>query len=1156
MEKTILKNHFNGINFNLTMRLTVLLLLLSLFRIEASTYSQNTKITLKLNDVTIEKVFNEIEKQTDFNIFFNNSIIDLNRKISVNVNKTGIEKILDIIFFNTNIQYKVVKKQVILTEKPPVQKIIKQIPVSTKVIQNQIEITGNVTDEDRNPLPGVNIIIIGTTIGTETDLDGNYTINATKGDVLSFSYVGMETYKVTVGLINKINVILKADASSVLEEVVVVGYGTKKKINLSGAVGTVEAKTIENRPVSSVGVALQGTIGNLNITPGSGRATDAPSINVRGFGTLSGGGSPLILIDNVAISEREASGLNPNDIESVSVLKDAASAAIYGARAAFGVVLITTKSAKKGVSKPVININTFAMTKVIANVPKPITDPYINVYYKNIMAQPWYSLYDQAAHDEAKDRSLNPGNYPDAILKPGEEYWTYYGTTNWFDEVYSKSSYSQNVNGSVSGASEKVRYYFSGQYYKQEGALKYGNDVLDRLNLRSKIDIDLTSWLELNTNMSYVRSEYDEPVSGGWGFFHNTNRTNTLNIPKNPDGSWTSSGANLMGKLQDGGRSKSEDNVFQYTAGLKAKFLNNDLIVNLNYSARVGSNYTKAFQVPVEYKTGPEHYGYTNGGSSWVRESNGRSHYNVINAFVNYNKTLGDHQISGMVGASREYNQWGSNWLRKTGLLNTNLPSIGLAVDDPTVGTGSAEWAINSLFYRVGYIYKSRYIIELVNRHDSSSKFAEDRREAMSPSGSIAWIASKESFLGFMNPVVSHLKFRASYGILGNQNVGEYSYIPSMRTYTVSQILDGKQPLGINPPSLIDAGITWEEVRTANFGVDINFFKNRLTSSFDYYNRETIGMLTKGQSLPGVLGAAVPVQNAADLETKGFELAIGWNDSFELGNSPFNYAARIILSDNNTYITKFENDTGYLGDHYVGKELGEIWGLTNAPSFFQTQEEIDLHADQSAVTGYLGTRPIEPGDLKFEDLNGDGFVNWGDWTLDDHGDYSIIGNNRDHYSFSVDLSANWKGFDIRTFMQGVGKKDYYPGSGSHYFWGVYAQPWSNVYEAHLDNWTPENRNAYFPRLKSYTAEVGRDLGIAQTKYLQNAAYMRMKNLTIGYTIPQTTTKKAGIDRLRFYFSGENLFEVTELAKRLDPEALDGRVYPFQRSYAIGVNVSF
>ena len=1024
------------------------------------------------------------------------------------------------------------------------------------LVQDKISISGTIVDDTGMALPGVSVIVEGTNNGAQTDFDGIFSLNVNKGDVLVISYVGMISQRVTVGDSSTINISMESDTSE-LEEVVIIGYGVKKKINLSGSVATVESKAIENRPVSSVGVALQGTIGNLNISPGSGRSTDAPSINVRGFGTLSGGGSPLILVDNVAINESEMSRLNPNDIESVSVLKDAAASAVYGARAAFGVVLITTKSAKAGSKKPVININTFSTSRVIANVPEPITDPYINVSYKNIMAKPWYSLYDQEAHDLAWDRSQNPQDYPDAVLKPGDENWTYYGTTNWFDEVYNKVSYDRNVNASVSGAGENVRYYLSGQYYHQEGALKFGNDVLDRLNLRAKIDVDLTSWLELKTNISYSHTEYDEPVSGSWLFFHNTNRTPTLNTAINPDGSWTYSGANLMGRLQSGGRSVSEGDEIQFTTGLAAKFLNNDLVVNLDYSSRVGYNYDKSYKIPVEYKSGPDNYGYIDAGDSWVQEYNSRSKYSVVNAYANYNKTLAeDHQISAMVGASREYNQWGNNWLRKTGLLNTSLPSIGLATGDPTVGTGTADWAINGIFYRAGYIYKSRYILELVNRHDYSSRFAEGRREASSPSGSLAWIASAESFLEFMEPIVSHLKFRVSYGTLGNQNVGEYSYIPGMNTYTVSQILDGSQPLGINPPSLIDGNITWEEVTTTNFGVDLNFFNNRLTTSFDYYNRETIGMLTRGQTLPGVLGASVPVQNAADLETKGFELAAGWHDNVELGGSPFNYSARVVLSDNNTYITKFENDTGYLGDHYIGKELGEIWGLTNAPSFFQTQEEIDMHADQTPVTGYPGTRPIEPGDLKFEDLNNDGVVDWGDWTLDDHGDYTVIGNNRDHMSFSIDLSANWKGFDFRAFMQGVGKKDYYPGSGSHYFWGVYAQPWSNIYEGHLDNWTPENRDAYYPRLKSYTAEIGRDLGIPQTKYLQNAAYMRMKNLTFGYTIPEDVTGKIGIDRVRMYFSGENLFEITSLNKNLDPEALDGRTYPFQRSYSFGLNVSF
>ncbi|GGW45888.1 TonB-dependent receptor [Arenibacter certesii] len=1157
--KKLLKQECHPIGipkFNLKVKLTTFLFLLVLMQGQANSYSQNTKISLSLNDVTIQSVLDEIESKTEFKFFVDTDIIDLSKKVSVTEKEKRISNVLEKLFKDTNIVFKVVGKQIVLKPDPS-KRNTPQIPNNSKteIELPQKTISGTVTDEENIPLSGASIVIKGSTTGVAADFDGNFNIQASMGDILVVSYIGYNLKEITVTDQTEFTVVLTA--SNELEEVVVVGYGTTKRVNLSGAVGGVDSKILENRPVSNVAAALQGSIGNLNISPGSGRATDAPSINVRGFGTLSGGGNPLILVDNVAISEQEVSWLNPNDIESVTVLKDAASSAIYGARAAFGVILITTKSAKSGtIKKPTISVNAFNTVRSIRRLPKLETDPFVVMSYKNIMARPWYNLYNTDELNYAQLRSDDP-SVPAVILNPQDpEYWSYYGTTDWMSEAYKKASFSQTANISISGSSDNVRYYLSGQFFNQEGAFRYGADVLTRSNFRAKLDIDLTSWLEVNSNISYLNSRYEQPVDGTWDYFHGINRIPTLSVIKNPDDSWTYDGAWAFGRLMEGGRSKEVRNFLQLTTGLKAKLLKDELTFNVDFSTKSGNNYTKGYRVPVEYKEGPNITKELNNGNSSVNEYDSRDNYFVFNAYTNYNKTFDEHDLRAMVGVSREFNRFGSNSMNRSGLLNNNIPSIGLATDDPTVGTSTREWAINSLFYRLNYTLKSKYILEFNAREDFSSRFAVGNRRAFTPSASGAWIVSNESFFQDALPWIDHFKLRGSYGTLGNQNVGEYSYIPSMGSGKTGPILDGTQPVYVSAPGLVDANITWEEVTTANYGIDVYFLKSNLNASFDFYKRETIGMLTKGQSLPAVLGAGVPLQNAADLETKGFEFGLNYKDFVSISGKPFNYSAKFILSDNKTFITKFENPTGTLDDYYVGKELGEIWGLTNAPSFFQSQDEIDNHADQTPVTSYPGTRPIEPGDLKFEDLNGDGIVNWGDWTLDDHGDYKVIGNSSNRYSYSLDLSGDWKGFDFRMYMQGIGKKDFYPGPGQHYFWGVYAQPWSNIYAAHLDNWTPENRDAYFPRLKSYTAESGRDLGINQTKYMQNAAYLRMKNITVGYSLPNDVTNKFGIERLRFYLSGEDLFEFTKLVKRLDPEALDGRSYPFQRTYSMGINIMF
>ncbi|MEN7550687.1 SusC/RagA family TonB-linked outer membrane protein [Rapidithrix thailandica] len=478
-----------------------------------------------------------------------------------------------------------------------------------------------------------------------------------------------------------------------------------------------------------------------------------------------------------------------------------------------------------------------------------------------------------------------------------------------------------------------------------------------------------------------------------------------------------------------------------------------------------------------------------------------------------------------------------------------------------TNGAYNLNWAIRGVFYRFNYILNDRYIFETNGRYDGTSRFPTEDRFDFFPSASLAWVVSEESFFKPLKKVVSYMKFRGSAGTLGNQNLGEdnysqvYPYISTMGLSAQSTLLNGAWVPAVYAPNLVSASLTWEKATTYNFGVDLGLLNDKLNATFDLYRRNTVDMLTKGKTLPAVLGTSVPKENAADLETNGWELTLNWKDQMNVAGKPFHYGVKFILYDSRTYITKFDNPTNYLDDHYEGMEWGDIWGLKTL-GFFQSEQEIEAHADQSKVASYPGSRPIEPGDLKFEDTNGDGIVDWGNWTLENPGDYRIIGNSQDRLGYSIDLNAEWNGFDLRAFFQGIGKKDFYPGPGHHYFWGIYAQPWSNLLAHNLDHWTPESPNAYFPRPKSYSAEIGKELGIPQSKYLQNAAYLRLKNLTLGYSLPKSLISKIGLDKVRLYVSGENLLEFTKLNEYLDPEGLGGTVYPFQRTYSFGLNVIF
>ena len=472
-----------------------------------------------------------------------------------------------------------------------------------------------------------------------------------------------------------------------------------------------------------------------------------------------------------------------------------------------------------------------------------------------------------------------------------------------------------------------------------------------------------------------------------------------------------------------------------------------------------------------------------------------------------------------------------------------------------TTTESDSDWAIRSAFYRLNYIYDNKYILETNGRYDGSSRFPHKDRFGFFPSVSAAWVFSGENFLKSWDSWLDYGKLRFSYGALGNQNVGYYSYIASMSAGKIGYLLNGEKPMGVYKPGLVSDALTWEKVYTLNGGIDLNFLSNRLVVSGDVYRRDTKDMLTKGKTLPSVLGTGEPKVNAADMKTRGWEVSLSWRDRFNIASKPFNYSARFILSDSRSWITRFDNPTRHLGDYYVGQELGEIWGMVTE-GFFKDQADIDNHANQWKVTSYPGDRPIEPGDLKYKDLNNDKEISHGSNTVDDPGDFKIIGNNRSRYLYGLDLNADWNGFDLRVLFQGVGKRDWYPyETGGYKFFGIYFAPWGNVYENNLDHWTPENPDAYFPRLKSYIANGNGDMSTPQTRYLQNAAYLRLKNVTFGYSVPKALLQKINLEHVRIYFSGENLFEATPLCKNFDPEQLDNSTHPLQRTFSIGLNIT-
>ncbi|WP_236973722.1 SusC/RagA family TonB-linked outer membrane protein [Membranihabitans maritimus] len=1045
-------------------------------------------------------------------------------------------------------------------------------------------VSGTVVDEDNIPLIGVNVRIKDTGKGTATDFNGQFSFDdINENDVLVFSYIGYVTKEVPVNGRKDITVVLKSDAET-LEEVIVVGYGVQKKVNVSGAVDYIDGKKLEDRPVANVMQGLQGISPGLNINYEGGAPGSKPNINIRGFTSINGG-SPLVIIDGVSATYDDLLRINPNDIESYSVLKDAASAAIYGARAAFGVILITTKSGSAG--KPTINYSNYVAWGKPTVLPEPVTDPYIFSRVKEISTDntPWdYVNYTDEQYRWAKERSEDP-SVEQVRLDPNDPTkWAYMGDNNWNDYFFNNNSLSYNHSLSFSGGvalenGKQIGYYLSGDLTNENGLNKLADDYYDRKGLRAKLNFDPVPWLELRNNASIYQTERVSPRASILDIYSQV----PIDVAKNPDGTWANTEVGrLAAELVDGGSNLNTLFGFQDIVSATAKFLDNNLVITgrASFKKELWKYHydTKKYQIGF----GPDDI-RTEGGNGSVSEENGNLDNTILDLFATYSKTLGDHSIKVLGGVNQENYVYSTVGAYRDILISSSLPYISLTSGEPSIEADYESYATRSAFGRINYGFKDRYLFEVNGRYDGSSRFPEDGRWGFFPSVSAAWVLSDESF--FKNAFANRepfIKLRASYGDLGNQEVGDFDYIQTLGAGNSPYIIDGRQPTVITggAPSLnIDpTNYTWERVSTLNFGADIGFWEGKLQGTFDIFNRQTLGMLVAGQELPGVLGTSVPSQNNADLETKGWEASLQFRNELSIGSKPLDYSVKVIVSDARSWITKYENDLNLLSDDYrEGEEVGQIWGL-ESDGLFMTEEEIAA-LDESAIIPW-GALSIVPGWPKYIDQDGNGKIERGQ-TADEPKDLKVIGNSSSRYRVGANLEATWNGFDLAVFLQGVLRRDYYP---RHYlYWGTYQQPYANIYPWNLDFYrgsddseslreqhsqsyidaglADANTDSYFPVLQSWLADAnyGSGLDIPQTGHLLNGAYLRVKNLTFGYTLPMDLTEKFKVSRLRVFFTGENLYAFSKIKKYIDPEAVENYrawVYPYQRKVSIGLNLNF
>lgn len=1056
--------------------------------------------------------------------------------------------------------------------------------------QQQGKVTGIVEDA-LGPVVGASVVVKGTTNGIMTDMEGRFTLEGVnKGDIIQISYVGYRTQEIKYTGQSVLKVDLKED-TQMLDEIVVVGYGTQKKANLTGAVAQVAGDVLENRPITNVGQGLQGVIPNLNVTVGSGAPGQSSSFNIRGNTSLNGG-SPLVLVDNV---QMDANLVNPDDIESISVLKDAASSAIYGARAAYGVILITTKRGKTE-QKPQISFSASGYWQ----------SPALEMH--NVNSLQYLDMRDEAAVNSGRSVLSNETQrkyvkgYLEGTYKYTEYFdqsvnnskWQYCGNTDWFDALY-KTSFSQQYNVNISGGDTKTTYYASVGFADQNGILRASNDNYKKYNANLNLTSQITKWLQVSGKITHTYSTEDHPITNSTagisaygGMLKNdlsplmpvshshrgqlvytpgaaAINDDNLGIRTSGDYVWKEDGeshyagqnsyTNPYAVGERGGYSKYKINDLWMTGAVKITPLEG-LVINADYTFNFynkGSNEVQKTFTDYQAVAGTESlYGWTK--PSYAYYGNNEDYYSAFNAFAEYSKSFLDntHNFKIMAGYNQEYKQNKSFSARRTNLIVENIPDLDLATGERSMGSGNTHWRINGAFFRLNYNYKQRYLIELNGRYDGSSKFAKGNRYAFFPSVSGAWRISEEKFWEPVKKWWDNMKIRGSYGSLGNQVLDDYGNFPYLATYGTNSsygyLIGGSKPVIVTAPGLVAADFTWETVNQMNFGFDASFLNSRLNGSFDWYRRNTLDMLVAGSTLPATLGASVPNTNSADMKTNGWEVSLSWNDRL---NNGFSYWAKLGLSDYISTITKYKGNSAKLyGSNYEGKKIGEIWGYIS-DGLFQSDEEAAA-ANQSQLYG--GT--WYAGDVRFVDLDGDGKITHGENTVDNPGDKKIIGNNTSRYQFGITVGCEFKNFDFEMFWQGVGKRDYW--ISNPHFWGFMSE-WDTPYTTALDYWRPADTTSPFgPNTDAYYPRTGWQNGgnrETSNRYLQSAAYARLKNVTLGYTIPKTLTKKWGISRLRLYVTGENLFTITPLNDAFDPETLGNLTYPINKKVAIGLNLT-
>lgn len=1082
----------------------------TLFATEAN--SQNAKVSIHAENFSLREIIREIEKQTDYLFVYDRNEVNVNQAVSLDATNESVSEVLNKIFTGTDVGYKIVGKNVTL---------IKNVDLSASNLiaqQSRKQITGTVTDERGEPIIGANVMEKGTTNGVITNIEGEFSLSVSENVILLISYVGFINQEVHVKNQSSLQVVLKEDTQA-LDEVVVVGYGTQKKINLTGAVETIKAEQITSKPVTSVAQALTGEAAGVTVIQRSSKpgAYDE-SIRIRGVGTW-GDASPLTLVDGIEMSLTK---VNPSDIESISVLKDAASASIYGSRAGNGVIIVTTKKGGQD-GKPIINFSTNWGVQSITR----IMDKH--------NALDAARLEDKRLTDDNKSST-----YGDMIQKMQAGQWDpdhLLANTNWMDEIQ-RNALQQNHNVSISGGTKYTSYLLSLGYLNQESVIG-DRTSFDRYNVRFNTQSKITDWLKIDANVAYLDTKGKDVIVGVTDIVKQAMKMESFYPVKFSDGTWVRSGLAenpvRMAFTDDYGTYRNKNSNFSGLISPEISFFGFTLKGTFAYE----KDYYKAdsFTKTVEYGE------FTPAGESTPVQAAGITvpenkktddwttfERRTSNITLNYQKEFGYHDVNVLLGASREVYENENTKSSMSGFPNNDLDAIGAGTTKPIIEGGFGYNAIASYFGRVNYSFMHKYLLEFSVRRDGSSKFSRGNRWGVFPSGSIGWRISEEQFFQPLRGFVDNLKFRGSYGKLGNNRISDYQFLSSIALNSGTGYIignDGNMQNMYYEYNMGNTDITWERLESTNIGLDLTVLNNRLNVTADYFNRTTKDILLTLEA-PKTLGITPPMTNAAVVNNKGWELVLGWRDKIK----DFKYDVSFNISDVRNKVTDlrgYKAPTNNLTILREGDPINALFGW-KVLDVCRTEADYEKYKNQmSTVNG-----KFQVGHLIYEDLTGDGKV--------DGEDKTVIGNQIPRYTFGLRLGAEYKNFDFSCFFQGVGKVDGYM-----------------MYEAvdlllSADNtFSVQNPNTEFPKLNDPSINTNTHYN---SFWVEDASYVRLKNIQLGYTFTQL--QKYNVKNLRVFFSGENLATFTKY-RGYDPESpvgMRGWMYPLVGVYSFGLNLTF